>query len=79
MINETPDGSRRRPRHDGIRTVSGDTFDSLVLAGEGPRAVELMSYGCAYCRALEPVLQQVAELVKAKEELFRVNQPRPVA
>jgi thioredoxin 1 len=73
MINQTPDGSQRRPRHDGIRTVSGDTFDSLVLEGEGPIVVEFMSYGCAYCRALEPVLQQVAEMVKAKEKIFRVN------
>jgi thioredoxin 1 len=32
-----------------------------------------MSYGCAYCRAIEPVLQQVAEMVKAKEKIFRVN------
>ncbi len=35
--------------------------------------VEFMSYGCAHCRAIEPVLQQVAELVKSKEKIFRVN------
>ena len=32
-----------------------------------------MSYGCAHCRAIEPVLQQVAELVKSTEKIFRVN------
>ena len=35
--------------------------------------VEFMSYGCAYCRAIEPVLQQVAEMVKARETILRVN------
>jgi thiol-disulfide isomerase/thioredoxin len=36
-------------------------------------AVEFMSYGCAYCRVLEPVLQRAAETVKAREKIFRVN------
>jgi thioredoxin 1 len=67
------EGPPGRLRRDGIRTVTKDTFDSLVLAGEGPIVVEFMSYGCAYCRAIEPVLQQVAEMVKAKETIFRVN------
>jgi len=35
--------------------------------------VEFMSYGCAYCRALEPALQKVAEIVRSKETIFRVN------
>jgi len=58
-----------------IRTVTGDTFTPLVLEGDGPIAVEFMSYGCAYCRALEPILEEVAEMVKAKEQIFRVNIP----
>jgi thioredoxin 1 len=32
-----------------------------------------MSYGCVHCRAMEPVLQQVAEMLKSKEQIFRVN------
>jgi thioredoxin 1 len=32
-----------------------------------------MSYGCAHCQVIEPVLQQVAEMVKSKEKIFRVN------
>ena len=35
--------------------------------------VEFMSYGCAHCRAIEPVLENVAEMVKSKEKIFRVN------
>jgi thioredoxin 1 len=73
MLNRTEEGfSRARPR-DAIQTVTGSTFAPLVLAGEGPIAVEFMSYGCAHCRALEPILQQVATQVAAGERLFRVN------
>src|SRR5450755_335674 len=64
---------RRRGSSDSIGTVTGGTFNSLVLEGEGPIAVEFMSYGCAYCRAIEPILQNVAELVRSKETVFRLN------
>jgi thioredoxin 1 len=56
-----------------IQTVSGSTFKASVLEGAGPIAVEFMSYGCAHCRALEPILQQAADKVKAQEHVFRVN------
>ena len=56
-----------------IRTVTSETFDPLVLRGAGPIVVEFMSYGCAHCRVIEPVLQEVAALVKREETAFRVN------
>jgi thioredoxin-like negative regulator of GroEL len=73
MISRTEEGSPGAHRRDALQTVTGSTFGSLVLAGEGPIAVEFMSYGCAHCRALEPILQQVATRVAAEERLFRVN------
>ncbi len=60
-------------QRDVIETLTGDTFDAAVLKGEGPIVVEFMSYGCAHCRVLEPILQRVAETVKTKEKIFRVN------
>jgi thioredoxin 1 len=63
----------RDTRSDAIQTVTSGTFKPLVLEGEGPIAVEFMSYGCAHCRAIEPALQQVAEMVKSTEKIFRVN------
>jgi len=59
--------------NEAIRTVTSETFGALVLDKKGPIAVEFMSYGCAHCRVLEPVLQQVAAMVKPKEKTFRVN------
>jgi thioredoxin 1 len=58
---------------DGIRTVTSTTFTPLVLAARGPIAVEFMSYGCAHCRAIEPILQTVAAMVSATETIFRIN------
>jgi len=77
MINQTVEHSQETsPRslsRDRIKTVTSATFSRLVLEAEGPIAVEFMSYGCEHCRAIEPVLEQVAEMVKAQEKIFRVN------
>ena len=72
LQNDENQPAGRVPR-DRIPTISGGTFNLMVLEGDGPIAVEFMSYGCAHCRALEPALQQVAELVKDKEKIFKVN------
>ena len=56
-----------------LRMLTSELFDSLVLQGKGRIAVEFMSYGCAHCRAIEPILRKVAEMVKNKEKVFQVN------
>ena len=58
---------------DGIATLDTESFGTMVLEGEGRIAVEFMSYGCAFCRAIEPILQQVAEMVAGEEAIYRVN------
>ena len=76
MSDESSENPKTTPRSmssDHIRTATSSTFNSLVLDGKGPIAVEFMSYGCVHCRELEPVLQQVAEMVKSKGKIFRVN------
>ena len=77
MTNETLEVPRTTPRRrgssDSIGTATSSTFSSLVLEAEGPIAVEFMSYGCVHCRALEPAIEKVAETVKSKEKIFRVN------
>lgn len=70
MIQEIP---RPRVSTDRIRTVAAREFPQLVLNARGPVAVEFMSYGCVHCRAIEPVLQQVAETVKSQVTIYRVN------
>jgi thioredoxin 1 len=58
---------------DANQSVTGSAFDARVLQAKGPIAVEFMSYGCSHCHTLEPILQRVAEMVKSKEEIVRVN------
>jgi thioredoxin 1 len=58
---------------DRIQTVTSGTFTQLVLEAGGPIAVEFMSYGCAHCRAIEPVLEEVAKMVEPREMIYRVN------
>jgi thioredoxin 1 len=58
---------------DRIHTVDSNTFEEQVLDAEGPVVAEFMSYGCVHCRAMEPILQEVAEMVAPDEKIVRVN------
>jgi thioredoxin 1 len=77
ITRDTPVGSRNSESAgtptDRVRTATGGTFNLLVLEGIGPIVVEFMSYGCSHCQRIEPVLQRVAEMLKTKEKIFRVN------
>jgi thioredoxin-like negative regulator of GroEL len=59
--------------HGGIPNLDAAGFEAHVLQGQGPIAVEFMSYSCAYCGALEPVLQEVAQTLQSQVSFFRVN------
>jgi thioredoxin 1 len=73
MINATLHAPRETLSHDKIQTVTAATFPRQVLEAKGPIVVEFMSYGCEHCRAIEPVLEQVAKMVGPREKIFRVN------
>jgi len=72
-VESTQEIPLKRVSSDKIQTVTSSTFSQLIVEGAGPIVVEFMSYGCAHCRVIEPVLQQVAEMLKPKEKIFRVN------
>ncbi|MEJ1960328.1 MAG: thioredoxin family protein [Gammaproteobacteria bacterium] len=77
MLHDTQDNRQSLPTARAtagqVQMITGDAFDRLVLQGQGPIAVEFMSYGCSHCRAIEPILQRVAEMVEANEKIFQVN------
>ncbi len=58
---------------DAVKTVTSKTFHSLVTEAMGPIAVEFMSYSCSSCQAIDPILEQVAETLKSKVSIYRVN------
>ena len=72
-MNHRSTASSQDTRIDGIPSLDAAGFESRVLQGRGPIAVEFMSYSCAHCGAMEPVLQQVAETLRSREPIFRVN------
>jgi thioredoxin 1 len=69
----TKETAKEMPAPGAIRSVTRATFSQSVLQASGPILVEFMSYGCAHCREMEPVLRQVAERMKSQVEIFRVN------
>jgi thiol-disulfide isomerase/thioredoxin len=71
-LSESSQNGRSVSR-DGIPSLDAAGFEANVMQGRGPIAVEFMSYSCAYCAAMEPVLQQVAETLRSREQIFRVN------
>lgn len=73
MVEEPRQGATKPSSSDKIQTVTSSTFTRPVLEAQGPIVVEFMSYGCAHCRVMGPVLEQVAEMVKAQGKIFRVN------
>jgi thioredoxin-like negative regulator of GroEL len=59
--------------HDLVQQADAGNFDDLVLQAPGPVVVEFMSYSCAHCGAMEPVLQQVAQVLQSRQLFVRVN------
>lgn len=66
-----PDTNTTAPSR--ISTVDGGSFQAVVLEATGRVAVEFMSYGCGYCRAIEPFLEDAAWTVWPDEMIFRVD------
>lgn len=66
------------PEHadkDQVQTVTEAKFSRLVLEGSGPIVVGFMSYGSGFCRAIESILQQVADNLHSEQKFIRVNVP----
>jgi thioredoxin 1 len=59
--------------HAHIATIGAEDFEDRALGGAGAIVVEFMSYGCAHCRTLEPIVQQVAARLASDVTFFRVN------
>jgi thioredoxin 1 len=56
-----------------IREVGLGNFDSEVLKANLPVLVEFFAPWSQPCRVLDPVLQEVAELVRGKVKILKVN------
>lgn len=48
-------------------------FDNLVINGKGVVLVDFFATWCGPCKALAPVLEEVAEQVKDKASVYKVD------
>jgi len=44
-----------------LLAINDDNFDEQVLQNNKPTAVLFKTDGCPYCRAMEPIMEQVAD------------------
>jgi thioredoxin 1 len=54
-------------------TVSDTTFDSEVLNSSEPVLVDFFAEWCGPCKAMAPALEQVAEELKGKVKVVKVD------
>lgn len=55
------------------KIVDQTEFDNLVLKGEGVVLVDFFATWCGPCKALAPVLEEVAEQLKDKATIYKVD------
>ena len=59
--------------HPSIVTISGENFNSEVIASEKPVLVDFWAEWCGPCKMLSPVLDELATELGEKVKIAKVN------
>ena len=63
-----------------MREITDSDFDAEVLAAEGPVVIDFWAPWCGPCKAVEPILAQLAEAHSGRVEFAKLNiDENPVA
>jgi thioredoxin 1 len=63
-----------------MREITDSDFDAEVLAAEGPVVIDFWAPWCGPCKAVEPILAQLAEDHSGRVEFAKLNiDENPVA
>jgi len=58
---------------EGILTLTDKEFDAQVLAAAKPTLVDFWAEWCAPCRALTPVIEDLAKIYEGKLQVGKMN------
>ena len=56
-----------------MREITDSDFDAEVLAAEGPVVIDFWAPWCGPCKAVEPILAQLAEDHSGRVEFAKLN------
>ena len=61
---------------DAIQEVTDSTFEQSVLKSEQPVMVDFWATWCSPCRALAPVVDEIAQAYSGKAKVFKMDVDR---